>query len=233
MTKLLSFENFLNESVGTNIDSIVYGNPTVELRMIETRPNNIKDWFIRNGHAEAVIRQCPLNSSQATRNDLQDTMSKMESATDADVAFAKAAEDSLVKTFVDFIVDKGHTASETECNTIIEQTDPLLFFLKNQANRPRPYQLAHALELPLYPLIHTNANSASYPGGHAFDSYNLARYFGKKYPEIAEDCMAFAEKLGETRVYTGIHYPSDNTISKKISDILWENNLIEISEPIG
>lgn len=224
---ILSFERFLNESVGMDVDSIVYGNPTAELHMIETRPNDIKDWFIRNGHAETIIRECPKNSGQTTQADLQEVLRKMENASDVDIAFAKAAEDSLVKTFVDFIIDKGHTATETECNAIVEQTDPLLFFLKNAINRPRPYQLAHTLDLPLYPLIHTNANSAAYPSGHAYDSYNIARYFAQKYPDIAEDCMDFAEKIAETRIYTGIHYPSDNRVSKKISDMLWENNLLD------
>lgn len=225
---ILSFENFLNESIGTDVDSIVYGNPTAELRMIEFRNSDIKHWFIRNGHAVTFGKECPANSSQTTRSDLEEILRKMDNATDVDIAFAKAAEDNLVKTFVDFVIDKGHTATESECNAIIEQTDPLLFFMKNVINRPRPYQLAHALELPLYPLIHTNANSAAYPGGHALDSYNMARYYGQKYPDIADDCMEFAEKLAETRVYTGIHYPSDNVVSKKISDILWENNLIDI-----
>ena len=36
--------------------------------------------------------------------------------------------------------------------------DPVLFYLKDQFNRPRPYQLAKELGLELYPITATDAS---------------------------------------------------------------------------
>ena len=54
---------------------------------------------------------------------------------------------------------------------IDNQTDVILNFLKDVINRPRPYQLAKSYNIPLYPLIRTDAMTAAYPSGHALTAF--------------------------------------------------------------
>jgi membrane-associated phospholipid phosphatase len=107
------------------------------------------------------------------------------------------------------------------------QTDVILNFLKDVINRPRPYQLAKAYDLPLYPLIRTNAMTAAYPSGHSLTAFVMADHYSNKYPEISEDLQELGKRIADSREVTGIHYPSDTKISRMIADIIAENNLIK------
>jgi acid phosphatase (class A) len=107
------------------------------------------------------------------------------------------------------------------------QTDVILNFLKDVINRPRPYQLAKAYNLSLYPLIRSNSMTAAYPSGHALTAFVMADHYSKKHPEISEDLQNLGMKIANSREITGIHYPSDTKISRIIADIISQNNLIK------
>ena len=109
------------------------------------------------------------------------------------------------------------------------QTEPLVFHLKHIINRARPYQLAYEYDLPLYPLIHTDANSASYPSGHALTAFVMSEYYSRKYPELRKDLLEFGNKIADSREKMDIHYPSDTEVSRMISKVIWENNLLKIN----
>jgi membrane-associated phospholipid phosphatase len=109
---------------------------------------------------------------------------------------------------------------------IDSQVEPLIFWLKDQINRPRPYQLARSYDLPLRPLIHTDAMSASYPSGHAATAYLMSGYLGRKYPEHKTELDELGKRIAESRENTGIHFPSDTKISRVIVDMIFDNNLL-------
>jgi len=228
--KILNFEEFLNESIetGSFIDRIRYGNPTRELMDLEIKSSKIKDWFINNGLDMEIIQSCPINSSKTTRNEIEELLDKMAKVTKDQLKFAELVDDDLISSWIDFISKLNIKTTREEIQFIIDQTDPLLFYLKNKINRIRPFQLAYYLGKELLPLIHSDANSAAYPSGHGLDSFSLARYFSLKYPENTDDFEEFANRIAISREYVGVHYPSDNEISKKISNLIWDNKLIDI-----
>jgi hypothetical protein len=107
------------------------------------------------------------------------------------------------------------------------QTEPILYYLKDKINRPRPYQLAKALQYDINPIIKTDACSATYPGGHALSAYFISQYFANKYPNLRESLLELGERIADSRVNVGIHFPSDNKISKEIAETIIKNNLID------
>jgi len=127
-----------------------------------------------------------------------------------------------------FANDLGFPTTKEEVQSVIDQTDPLLFYLKNKINRIRPFQLSYYLSMPLYPLIHSDANSAAYPSGHGLDSFNLANYFSTKYPEKSKEFTDLGNRIAFSREQIGVHYPSDTEISRMIAKTIWENKLIDI-----
>jgi acid phosphatase (class A) len=210
-----------------NINDIKYGNPTVELHNKATRPNDpIRTWFINQGIANYIIKGAPANDSEVTQNDIRIMMSKMESITAEDLIFARDCEESWEQIFIDFFTAKGIEEGMGELHRIDDQTEPLLFFLKNAINRPRPYQLAYAMDIPLYPIIHTDACSAAYPSGHALSAYVISEYYSRKYPQYRPELILLGERIANSRVQMGIHFPSDSKISKKICEMIWKNDLI-------
>jgi hypothetical protein len=229
--KQLGREDLLKESLDNeNFNDIQYGNSPIEfLELINKNDDPIKNWFIEAGLVEKIKNAAPKNDSAITKNDLELLIEKTSKATAEEITFARYVDDTsnLAQTFIDLLKENGHEESMGEFFGIDQQADSLLFFLKDVINRPRPYQLAKSFNYPLYPLIRTDAMTASYPSGHALTGFILSEYYAKKYPDIAEKLKILGHKIALSREITGIHYPSDTEISKKICEIIFKNNLIK------
>lgn len=222
------FEEFATESSEAN--TIVYGNPPIEYIEIINSPNNpIKEWFINEGIAEDIIANAPANDSEITKADLQTLLEKTSKATAEEIQFARYVEDvsNLAQTFVDILKENNIEITMGDFFSIDRQTESLLHFLKNKINRPRPYQLAKYYDLPLFPLIRTDAMSAAYPSGHALTGFVTSEYFANKYTDIATILREHGERIANSRELTGIHYPSDTKVSREICKIIIENNLLK------
>jgi hypothetical protein len=86
--------------------------------------------------------------------------------------------------------------------------------------------LAGELEIPLHPVIATDANSAAYPSGHTMDFLIIIHNFKKKKPELGEKLEELYKKVRHVREMSGVHYPSDRKISEILFKKLLDANLI-------
>jgi hypothetical protein len=225
------FENFVSISTDTNTDinQIVYGNPPLEYIEIMERPDDlIKDWFDDNGETERIKLEAPLNDSETTKKDLEYLVDRIKRATPEEITFARYVDDvsNLAQTFIDLLKEKGHAEDMGSFFRIDQQTEGILHYLKDLINRPRPYQLAKTLNIPVYPLMRTDAMSAAYPSGHGLTAYVMSEYYARKYPDMANDLRLHGQRIAESRELTGIHYPSDTIISKEIAQIIIDNELL-------
>jgi hypothetical protein len=222
-------EYYIND-MSDNLDEIVYGNSPIEFKeIIEDNNDPIKEWFQKEGLIKKIIEEAPLNSSETTKEDLYILIEKTSKATGDDLTFARYTDDqgNLPNLFIDLLQSKGYNETMQGYVMVDNQTDVILNFLKDVINRPRPYQLAKAYNLSLYPLIRSNSMTAAYPSGHALTGFVMADYYSKKHPEISEDLQNLGMKIANSREITGIHYPSDTKISRIIADIISQNNLIK------
>jgi hypothetical protein len=222
------FEDY-SFDVGQEINTVKYGNPTEEDYVLAYNDKcPIKDWFISKGYAKKIIDEAPKNDSEITKTDLQVLLNKTKNASGDNMNFARYVEavDNIAQSYVDLLGQKGIDLSMGEFFGIDSQVEPLIFWLKDQINRPRPYQLARSYDLPLRPLMRTDAMSASYPSGHAATAYLMSEYLGRKYPEHKAELDDLGNRIAESRIITAIHYPSDSKISRMIVDIIFDNNLL-------
>jgi acid phosphatase (class A) len=227
-TYIKLYEEYRNGLPDEHINLVRYGQPTRELWEIAQKTKDpIRDWFMDQGLTSKYIAEAPQNDSDTTRKDLDALLVMMSRVTPEDVTFARFVDEHLEQVFIDFLNAKKIKATMEEYFMIDGQTESLLHWLKNVINRPRPYQLAYYYELPLYPLIHTDANSAAYPSGHSLTAFVMSEYYAKKYPEHRAELEALAKKIAKSRELMGIHFPSDQVISREIADTIWKNNLIQ------
>jgi undecaprenyl-diphosphatase len=81
--------------------------------------------------------------------------------------------------------------------------DSVCFGLKDAVDRTRPF-VAHPQIDPLY-VVH----SSSFPAGHAATAFAGATLLSYVAPRAAPAFVVVAAVIGYSRVYVGVHYPSD------------------------
>jgi len=224
------FEEYESPEIKDNLqlNSIGYGYTTKEKHELGQKEDPIKTWFIDNGYADKIFSECPLNDSDITKKELTILLDKMANATEEDLTFARYVEDdsNMAQAFIDFLASKDIEETMGGFFGVDSQTEPILFYLKEVINRPRPYQVAYALSIPLYPLIHSDANTAAYPSGHALAAFVMSEYYSLKHPELRVELQTLGEKIANSREIIGVHYPSDTQSSKDMCKIIFDNKLL-------
>jgi undecaprenyl-diphosphatase len=81
--------------------------------------------------------------------------------------------------------------------------DSVSFGVKDLVDRTRPF-VAHPEIHPLY-VVH----SSSFPAGHAATSFAGATLLSYLAPRASPLFVALAAAIGISRVYDGVHYPTD------------------------
>jgi acid phosphatase (class A) len=94
---------------------------------------------------------------------------------------------------------------------VIQDATFYIFSLKNDFNRPRPYQLDSRLvnlEAP---------GHASYPSGHSSTSHVHAYILSHIFPAYKDHFMGVASDMAFSRETRGVHYPSDSEAGKEFA----------------
>jgi hypothetical protein len=230
LRKIIREEIFEPEKGLIPTNSIRYGHAPIEfVKLARKSDDRIKEWFIRSGWAEKIQGSAPTNDGEVTKRDLEKLLKLTREATQEDVAFSKFVDDesNIAELFLSFLSENGYEESLEEYYRIDNQTLSLLFYLKEVIDRPRPYQLARHFGLPIYPLIRTDAMTASYPSGHALVGFVMSEYYSRKYPRLSIPLRSLGKKIAFSREVVAIHYPSDTKVSRLICDIIFQNDLLE------
>ena len=101
-------------------------------------------------------------------------------------------------------------------NKIIKKYTLLIYILKYIFNRARPKQVDPTINA----LYSNTSNTPAFPSGHSLQSFYLAKILSNKYPKKKKELYNLANNIGYSRIYAGLHYPSDHLFSKFIANIL-------------
>jgi hypothetical protein len=160
--------------------------------------------------------QFPLNNSQTTIQELNEIVSKVNSISSNENATHferyKRYDRSLLQSIIAMFQTKGLDVEEVVMS-INEDIKPTIIKLKQKYQRPRPNQLAQYYKLKLFPFNTLSGHSPSYPSGHTLQAYCILNIIGNKHPQAYDFCKKFIDDVANSRVYMGIHYPSDNDAS--------------------
>lgn len=75
---------------------------------------------------------------------------------------------------------------------------------KVKYDRDRPFVVDPTIKPPVH-----LPGSKSYPSGHASAAYAAARVIATLSPELAKEAYSLAAQVAISRVYAGVHYPTD------------------------
>jgi hypothetical protein len=129
--------------------------------------------------------------------------------------FFKLTDKSVAFAFEGVI--PGKTLEELEHEIIHWSILTPIVFFKYSINRPRPWQVYREIT----PLSSVTDKTPSYPAGHAYQAYYLAKKYAKEYPELKEKLDTIAEKCDACRVAAGLHYLSDGQFSRYLVNMFY------------
>jgi undecaprenyl-diphosphatase len=75
---------------------------------------------------------------------------------------------------------------------------------KQRYDRLRPFQVDPDIKPPVH-----LPRDASYPSGHASSAFAAARVIAVLEPTLAKEAYELATQVAVSRVYAGVHFPSD------------------------
>lgn len=80
----------------------------------------------------------------------------------------------------------------------------LVQIIKRMASRPRPYKVFTDIKLR-----GVTIEAHSFPSGHTTAGFATALLLSIYFPEYSLLCVSTATLVGLSRIYLGVHYPSD------------------------
>lgn len=198
-----------------NLNQVTYGNPTKEYKLYLEKDSLVDDLFIK--FKEDFF---PSNDSELVKDELNELVDYVNSISDEEnKAFLtryKAYDRSLIQVITSTFKLKGIDV-ETLCEDIINDIRNLIYKLKYFYQRPRPYQLAQYFKLKLFPYNSFSASTPSYPSGHTLEACVILNVISDKYPNEYQFCKEMIDDIAYSRLYLGLHYPTDNDFAKEVA----------------
>ena len=164
---------------------------------------------------DIVVPPPPSYSSDETIRQLK--MTRSHTASPAfDPVFCQAVDKDMVPAICGVAAAHGADVDPDEVREILADLIPVILRLKYHFNFPRPWQVSHAVGLPLRRIVSESALTPSYPSGHAIQAATACSALAERFPHAARPLDDVAGAIGATRLQLGVHFPMDVRVGLKI-----------------
>lgn len=227
MGKVKKFDEFFGSSRKN-----FYGTPTLQQKLRMEAPDALLELYNASGLKNKHFNM-PYPSDEESKKEIlhmiedQKLIYQKQDPYHVSLILIEAVEKDHAGVWCKWLKSHGVDWDKNKIRDFMDSTDGILYTIKYHYQRPRPFQFAYTQGVDFFPLISTDANSPSYPSGHAIDAYKMAYVVGKKIPEIKKEASEFSEKTAYTRIVAGLHFPSDDNFSRIIFDDLIKAGIID------
>ncbi len=195
-----------------NLNEVTYGNPSKEQYlkitkrcMVDTLFEKLKQHSFPNNDSEMVKDEL---------NEIVDYLHVMDNdENETYLKRYKSYDRNLIQVINATFLKRGIETDEL-CVDVVKDIENLIFKLKFFFQRPRPSQLAQYYKLKLFPYNSYVANTPSYPSGHTLQAFVILNIIGNLHPKEYSFCKEMIDDIAYSRLYLGVHYPSDNDFAK-------------------
>ena len=198
-----------------DINQANYGNPTLEQKVFLDEVGFVDDLFLKLKN-----EPFPSNNSELTKDELNEIVDSLTSISDAEnkayLNRYKAYDRSIVQVITTTFKQRGIDIG-TLCEEVIVDIRNLIYKLKYFYQRPRPNQLAQYYKLKLFPFKSHSADTPSYPSGHTIEAFVILNVISDRFPNQHQFCKELIDDIAYSRIYLGVHYPTDNDFAKVVA----------------
>jgi hypothetical protein len=158
------------------------------------------------------------NLTVEDENELFVILNAQECLSEGDYKFIRDCNDSPPEVFYQWLTLRGERPSMKELKDMWKDPENIRTVdqIKKMYKRSRPYETVK--EVTIDPGITTD--DYSFPSGHACGSMYIATMLAKKYPHLSDGLYHLANRIANTRIQAGVHYPSDVEAGKAIGKML-------------
>lgn len=178
----------------------------------------------------APTKACPENGSIDTKNELLRMSADINMMDDDDQEDIVEKYDEFFDEFEKACTKNNLIFPEKYLTELMDESVEIITKIKWKYNRPRPYQLAPVLQIPLRVDMKETAKSPSFPSGHALQSKLVANVLSVMFPELEEKFQKIADKVAYSRYIGGLHFPSDLVYGVELAD--WLINYVVLPDQV-
>jgi hypothetical protein len=169
-----------------------------------------------------ILEAPPSNISKDTFLELQLVSRSTLNRTLEDTKLVKIIDQDPDSLFIDLLKQYNLEYPNSQILEFYNIIKPILFNVKSLWNRPRPAQLAKYYDLNIDVIVTDTHHTAAYPSGHTVYSSLVAHIIEYYYPTVDKQKLdSLVKDTGKARILQGVHYPSDNLASIKLTKFLF------------
>jgi hypothetical protein len=207
----------------------------IDIREVKYGSPNIihKELLKQETYLDVLLGEIVKYPPPSVLSDIKDELEKVARSINLTAQNEEAERRYLIwdKSFIQYFKTKLVSSDDKEnlekisstVEGIIKDTLPLLLKVKYHFNRPRPSQLAVYFDIPLYKYPSLSDTSPSYISGHVFQSHIICEVLGNYYPQSYGTFKQIASDIAYSRLYLGLHYPSDIEMAQFSAKKVLEN----------
>ena len=215
--KLFSdFRISLTEDINYGLKDLVYFNQDALKESMEETEKKVQKHF-RDGWQSIELAPPPENDSQETKDELVEITRYQEARTKEDENSIAVSDVMESYHFREYLDANKLDYKSSEITAIVDDVWKVTRTHKNKYNRPRPYQVAKALNMDFDTMYGESMATPAYPSGHSCGTRLIAEYLSQKHPAHRKQFVAIAERIGLGRIQAGFHYRSDHEAGKELA----------------
>jgi hypothetical protein len=171
-----------------------------------------------------ILGPPPSNDSSLTYKELLFVAKKTLNRSQQDSEFVHKIDQDMDSGFINLLQEYNMEYPVKIIDEMYNIIEPILMNVKNLYNRARPLQLANFFGIKIDTIITDTIHTASYPSGHTVYASMVSRIIQKTNPSIPRQKLNnLVDQTALARILQGVHYPSDNSASIQLTNILFEH----------
>jgi hypothetical protein len=164
------------------------------------------------------VSQPPLGnlSVEGEEEEIQRILLLQEYLNEDDLKFISKVDTEAPSVYYEWLCKCGQKPSMSKIKSfgLTEEQKTIINKIKEGVKRKRPY----IKESKVNKLV--ECEGYSYPSKTTTECYMMAEGLSECYPHLREGLYALANKMANTRIQAGVHYPTDVEAAKSISKAL-------------